>query len=396
MFQEPSQTSMTRRLLLMLAALMTLTPMAVDLTLPATPALAVTFGVAVHAAEMTVSYYLLGFGAGQCIGGPLSDRFGRRFMVLIGLILFVTGSAANLLSSSIESFWVARVVQALGAGLAVVNIGSVVRDLSQGREGAHYMVQVVQFMLFAPLFAPFIGMGLYQWLGWQSVYGVLLIYGVVVLVLCTVWFPETSAQRTPWRPFGNYIHVISEQRIWGYLATVGASYALLLGFTVSSPGILMGYFELSSAAFPFVFATIVLAMMVVSRIGIKALKRFSSNTLIWTTQAVHFSGVSMVLIYLHLFDQHSLWFFLPLMILVLSCHAVTIANCTSSMTEIFPTRSGTAMALSGAIGFGAGGLSGSLISALADETPRSMAMVVWFFVLGGILVRGYGAPKVRI
>lgn len=385
--QASSQTSMTRRLLLMLAALMTLTPLAVDVTLPAIPAVAEAFGVNVHAAELTVSYYLLGFSVGQFIGGPLSDRFGRRRMILIGLSLFVGGSLSNLLSPSIESFWIARVVQALGAGLAVVNTGSVVRDLSQGREGAQYMAQVLQVMLFAPLMAPFIGMGFYKLLGWESVFWALFVYGAVVLTLFAAWFPETSTQRSPWRPFSNYIHVIRERRTWGYLASAGASYALLLGFTVSSPGILMGYFGMSPASFPFVFAVAVLAMMWMSRLGMKALKRVTPGKLIWIAQAVQLGGTSLLLIYFSLFEEHSLWLFLPLIILVLACHSVTIANCTSSTTEFFPTRSGTAMALVGAVGFGAGGLCGSLISAFADGTPLSMSLVVWCFVLGGILVR---------
>jgi DHA1 family bicyclomycin/chloramphenicol resistance-like MFS transporter len=388
-----SPPPMTAKLLGMLAALMTLTPLSVDMTVPSIPSIAMAYGVLIQDAELTISYYLLGFSIGQFLGGPLSDRFGRRFIVLTGLGAFIVGSLIALLASSISGLWVARVVQALGAGLAVVNVGSAVRDLSGGREGAQHMARVVQVMLIAPLLAPFLGMALYKTIGWEANFWFFLLYGVVIFALFVLWFPETSPHRSPWWPVKNYLYVVRDRRGWGYMVTIAASYGTLLGFTVSSPSVLMGYFEVPATQFPFVFAGIVVFMMLVARLGMRALGRMSVSHLIWLAQLSQFAAISALVLYLSFWQEHQLWVFLPMIGWVLSSHALLVGNCTSATTEFFPTRSGTAMALIGAIGFGAGGLTGTLISVQADPTPWTMALTIWCCCCAAILVRWLSREK---
>lgn len=384
---DSSRPVVTSSLLLMLSALTALTPIAIDICLPAIPSVAEAYGVVIHDAELTISYYLLGFSFGQFMGGPLSDRFGRRRMVLIGLGMFVVGSLGTVLATSMMELWCARVIQAIGGGLAVVNTASAIRDLSRGKEGAVHMIRVVQVMLIAPLIAPVIGMLIYQSLGWESVFWFLLLYSAALWLLFARYFSETSQQRTRWMPFSNYLIVLKEKRSWGFLATTGASYAGLLGFVAASPGILMGYFGLSSVLYPLVFAASVSVMLLVNRYGMRQVRHFGPVRVIWFGQGVQMISTSLMLLYIGWADDHSLWVYLPLIITALCCHSLITANCTASTTEFFPTRSGTATALIGSIGFAIGGLSGSIIGGQADTTPFTTAWVMWAFCLGGILIR---------
>ena len=122
-----------------LAALTALGPFSVDTYLPAMPRIADSLSGSIHDIELSLSFYLAGFAIGQLIGGPISDRFGRRFCTLIGLAVFVLASLAISLTNSIEGLWLGRVIQALGGGLAVINSAAIIRDCTHGKDSARLM-----------------------------------------------------------------------------------------------------------------------------------------------------------------------------------------------------------------------------------------------------------------
>lgn len=371
-----ASTGPSNGLLLMLSALTALTPLATDVYLAAVPVMAESFGRSMHDVELSISFYLLGFAIGQLLGGPLSDRFGRRRMVLSGLSVFAFGSLVILLSPTLEILWGARVLQALGGGLAVVNTGAIIRDLAQGREGAAYMIRVVQVMMIAPLAAPIIGMLILKISNWQMIFVFLLAYALVLIALFNRNLSETSKHRVTGNLFRNYWVVLRERRVWGYFASTSAAYAGLLSFITASPSVYMGYFGISEGAYPFVFGGNVLAMVLMSRVNLKMLKRFSPGRLVSFGQGVQLIAGILMVSYALLAEHMEL---VPLMILVMSfmgCHGFIVANSTSSTTEFFPQQAGTATALIGAMGFATGGLAGGLVSAISDGTPLAMVVVM--------------------
>jgi MFS transporter, DHA1 family, multidrug resistance protein len=377
----------TTGLLLMLSALTALTPLATDIYLAAVPAMAEEFGRSLHDIELSISFYLLGFSCGQLLGGPLSDRFGRRRMVLSGLSVFALGTLVILLSPSLEVLWGARVLQALGGGLAVVNTGAIIRDFATGREGAGYMVRVVQVMMIAPLAAPIMGMLILKVSNWKAIFVFLLLYAATLIWLFFRYVPETSRHRVTGNLFRNYWIVLRERRVWGYIASTCAAYAGLLAFITASPSVYMGYFGLSEGTYPFVFGGNVLCMVAMSRVNLMLLKRFSPGKLVSLGQGLQLASGALMLGYALLWDQLSL---VPLMILIMmfmGCHGFVVANCTSSTTEFFPAQAGTATALIGAMGFASGGIAGGIVSATSDGTPLSMVAVMFGGCLLGIGLR---------
>ncbi|MCY0966295.1 multidrug effflux MFS transporter [Parathalassolituus penaei] len=377
----------TTGLLLMLSALTALTPLATDVYLAAVPVMAEAFGRSLHDIELSISFYLLGFSIGQLLGGPLSDRYGRRRMVLFGLSVFAFGTLMILLSPTLELLWGARVLQALGGGLAVVNTGAIIRDMATGREGAGYMVRVVQVMMIAPLAAPILGMLILKISNWQMIFVFLLLYAAVLIALFRQHLPETSQYRVRGNLFRNYGIVLGERRVWGFIASTCAAYAGLLSFITASPSVYMGYFGISEGAYPFVFGGNVLCMVAMSRVNLKLLKRYNPSQLVSFGQAVQLSmGVLMVL-YALLAEHMQL---MPLMLMIMAfmgCHGFIVANSTSSTTEFFPQQAGTATALIGALGFASGGLAGAVVSATSDGTPLSMVAMMAGGCLLGITLR---------
>ena len=148
------QTS-NRGFIWMLAGLISVGPLAVDAYLPAMPNIADSLGVSIHQIELTLSIYLVGFALGQLIGGPLSDRYGRRITIFSGLALYIVGSFVAATSDTIEFLWAARIIQAFGGGVGVVNTMAVVRDLFRGSESARALSRVVAIMMAALCLLPF-------------------------------------------------------------------------------------------------------------------------------------------------------------------------------------------------------------------------------------------------
>ncbi len=383
----PKPEKLTAGLLLMLSALTALVPLATDIYLVAVPTIAEDFGRSLHDVELAVSVFLLGFAAGQIGGGPLSDRFGRRTMVLWGLSVFALGSLGIMLAPDLEAMLVLRFVQALGGGLAVVNSQAIIRDLASGREGAAAMIRVIQVMMIAPLIAPVIGLVILKVSNWHSVFGFLMVYALLLILLFWRRLPETRAQATGGNPFRNYWTILSDRRIWGYLISVMGAYAAMLSFITASPGIFMGHYGMSEDLYPFTFACVVLTMVAMTKVNLKMLKKHLPPYLIALGQKLQMTASGLLLVSLLVYPQLPVWALTLMVMFYIGCHGFVVANSNASIIEYYPHLAGTAAALTGAIGFLSGGLAGGLVSLMSDGTPLAMAVMMFCAVTTAFLVR---------
>jgi len=153
-----------------LALLTATTPFAIDTYLPAMPTMAQDFDVPLSSIELSISLFLIGFALGQLIGGPVSDRFGRRMSATIGLTLFALASFAAAFATSVESFLLFRFLQAFGGGFATVVSNATVRDHFTGKESAQILSMIQSIMYIAPLLAPVIGSLLLHFASWNAIF----------------------------------------------------------------------------------------------------------------------------------------------------------------------------------------------------------------------------------
>ncbi|MDO6682660.1 MULTISPECIES: multidrug effflux MFS transporter [unclassified Oceanobacter] len=393
-------SAMTARLtpgfLLMLSALTALAPLGTDIYLSAVPVIASEFSKSLHEVELSVSVFLMGFSLGQLLGGPLSDRYGRRTMVITGLAIFAVGAGGILLSQSLDEMLVFRAVQALGGGLAVVNSTAIIRDLASGREGASAMIRVIQVMMVAPLIAPLLGMFILKLLGWHAIFGFLLVYALLLIALFYYRLPETRKVRTGGNPLRNYWQVLGDPRVWGFIASTCGAYAGMLSFVTSSPGIFMGYFGLTETVYPLVFGCVVFTMLSMSKVNLHLLKRLDPPVLIGIGQKIQITMALLMIGYVFLFDQLSVWLLTLMLMLYVGSHGFVVANATSSITEFFPHLAGTATALVGAMGFASGGIAGSVVSSFSDGSPKAMICMMLAAALFGFTVRTLASPKTSV
>lgn len=376
-------------LILMLAALTALAPLAIDAYLPALPVIREALNTTTHATELSLSLFLAGFAFGQILGGPLSDHFGRRRMIFIGISLFITGTLVIIISQQISWLWTGRVIQALGGGLAIVNAAAVIRDISSGRDSARHLSHMGVIIMIAPLLAPMIGMLILHAAGWRAIFGFLLIYALTLGLLLFRKLPETRVIYAD-RPgaLRRYWTVISHRQALGYIASQSLTYGALFTFITASPLVYMGFFNISETGYPFLFGINVLCIITVNRLNVRLLRRFSPHQLLTTGQLGQCSCGLLLLGFVWWLPSAWLLPFVVFMVMLfIGFQGLIIANTIASTIELFPENSATASALLSASGFMTGAVAGGLVGSFGESSPLPMAVIMCSCALGGLFIR---------
>lgn len=376
-------------LILMLAALTALAPLAIDAYLPAMPVIRDALNTTTHATELSLSLFLAGFALGQIMGGPLSDHFGRRRMIFIGIALFIAGTLVIIFSQQISGLWTGRIIQALGGGLAIVNAAAVIRDISSGRDSARYLSHMGVIIMIAPLLAPLIGMLILHASGWRAIFVFLLGYALILGVLLFRKLPETRVIYAD-RPnaLRRYWRVISHRQALGYIASQSLTYGALFTFITASPLVYMGFFGVSETWYPFLFGINVLCIIAVNRINVRLLRRFSPHQLLTTGQLGQCTCGLILLGFVLLLPSQQLLNIVVLMIMLfIGFQGLIIANTIASTIELFPDNSATASALLSASGFMTGAVAGGLAGSFGEISPFPMVVIMCVCAFSGLFIR---------
>lgn len=377
-----------RSLLFLLAGLTALAPLAIDAYLPAIPSMAISFDVPIHRVELSLSLFLAGFAVGQLIGGPLSDQFGRRLTVFVGLAIFAFGTVGIIFSSTLNDLLLFRIIEALGGGMAIVNSGAIIRDISSGRDSARNLSHMALIMMTAPLLAPVMGMALLHITGWHGIFVFLFFYTVIITFFIYKNIPETrSKTKHELSLLQRYLTILKHRQALGYLFALCFAYGGMFAFITGSPSVYMGYFGLSETVYPLFFGANIITMVVTNRINVWLLKYCNPSRLLSLGQLIQLLAGLTLLAYVSIVDFPQLAVVVVLIMLFISSQSFIASNATSSTIEFFPNNSGTASALLGSSGFATGALSGSLVGLLGDGTPFPMALVMAGCIITGITLR---------
>jgi DHA1 family bicyclomycin/chloramphenicol resistance-like MFS transporter len=249
----------TFALTMLLAALTALGPLSIDMYLPSLPDIARVLTAPQARVQLTVSNYLIGFAVGQIFYGPLSDRYGRRPVLLAALALYVTGTGICAATQSIDPLIAARFLQGIGGAGSIVLARAIVRDLYSGVRAARELSLMGSISAFAPILAPMIGGVLQTVFGWRASFIVMGLAAVVAIVMAGRLLPETLRQRVG-EPFSlsflikGYGAVLRHRAFLAYLGILTISYAGLFAWISGAAVVLQGVYGLSAVTFGFTFA----------------------------------------------------------------------------------------------------------------------------------------------
>ncbi len=252
---------------ILLTAMVALGPISTDLYLPSLPAIGLALGADHGQVQLTLSVFLAGFAFSQLACGPLSDRFGRRPVILGGLVLYVIASLACAAATTIEMLILARFCQAVGACVGPVLGRAAVRDI-YGRERAARMLSYMgMVMALAPAFGPILGGFLEVWFGWRANFLVVTGVALVIAAATLVTLPETNQWKNPdatrlGHILGNYRALLRHRSYIGYVLIVACTYSGIFSFISGSSFVLIGLLGLSPDVYGFCFAAIVVGYMI--------------------------------------------------------------------------------------------------------------------------------------
>lgn len=375
-----------RKVAILVAANTALAPFAIDAYLPAIGVMADSINASIHHTELSISMFLFGFALGQLCFGPLSDRVGRKPVLLCGLVVFMLASLAITSADSLTTLLVWRFVQALGGGACVVNSAAIVRDCFSGREAAKVMSTMAMIMMLAPLVAPAVGSGLLYIGGWWLIFVFLAVYAGFLLWLLGTRLPETRDMSlpaaSPQQVIRNYASVLKHREGMGYICAVAASFAGLFAFVTASPFLYLDYFGLSPSTYPFVFGVNVLVIALSNRVNIHLLrKRTPQQNLRFGLTVQLIAALGLVLV--TLLNVASIYLVVPLVMLFTCMIGLITPNAISSLLDHFGHISATATALLGGVQFSCGALAGVMVGLFQVEHLWPMVLTMLSAALVG-------------
>ena len=369
------------------AAMVAIGPFAIDTYLPAMPSMALALGVDIVAVNATLSSYLLGFGAGQLIGGPISDQIGRRKVGLFGLTVFCVASLVIALADNITHILWLRVVQAIGGGCATVICLAMVRDAYEPLEAAKRFPKVMLVMLSAPLLAPVIGSALLS-LGWASIFVFLGLYSLIIACLFLP-VPETATSapgKLDWSSIlPQYVSVLST-RVDGrliplrYIFTQGMLFSGTFVFITNSPFIYLEYFGVAEQVFAVYFGANIVMMMVFTSITTRLIHTYTPFQLFRFGRAIQFTAIVSLALAVTFF-QPSLWVFTAMLAMVIGPAGMNNPSVQGLYLFHFDRLSGSATSLMSVAVF----LFGSLLRLASGLFYDGTLQPIVYTMLGGLV-----------
>jgi DHA1 family bicyclomycin/chloramphenicol resistance-like MFS transporter len=378
--------------LILLTAMAAIGPMGLNILTPAVPGLGVTFAAEPAAVQLTLSLYLLGLAASQLVMGPLSDRLGRRPVVLMGLTLAAVASVAAIAATSVEALIVARIAQAVGASAGVVVGRAIIRDLYDRDRAAAMIGWVTSATVVAPMLAPMIGGFLDTALGWQAIFAFVALVSAAILIGATVALPETQAAMMRG---GGIVRFLEEARLLiatpqfcGYALCVAANSAMFFVYVGGAPHVVVAIMGRSSAVYGVWFALASIGYMAGNFFAARTSARFGVHRMIWwgtlLTLIAVVSEVALVLIWP---DGGPATIFVPQIVISVGS-GLLMPNALAGAVSVRPQAAGTASGFTGFLQMGLGALSAQAVSHLLDGAATALPMVL---VMLGFGIAGLAA-----
>ncbi|HMM93032.1 multidrug effflux MFS transporter [Bradyrhizobium sp.] len=346
-------------MLLMLVAMTGVAPISLYMLVPALPVLATTFGGDISVAQMTVSLYMVGIACSQLIMGPLSDRFGRRPVLLAGLVLMVAASVGCSLAQTLPQLIAARFLQALGGASGMVVSRAIIRDL-YGRERISSMISlVIAVMMIAQMLSALVGGLLETAFGWRAIFYFITIASLGIAVLIAIALPETRRERSQSSSFRGDVGLLIRDRAFiGYVLCQVLASQIIFMFAGGGPYIVVTQMGRTTAEYGAWFATTGFAYLIGNVFCVRFAPRQTLERLIWFGLALQFAGALLNLVLsISGTNQAPSWLFGTQMI-VMVANAFVMNNSAAGAISVRPEAAGTA---SGAMGFLQQGI-GALIS----------------------------------
>ena len=370
-FPATAQPIVRPSFIVLLVAVSAVSPLGINMYLPSMPGMARAFSVDFTTIQMTLSLYLAAMALGQLIIGPLSDRFGRRPVLLIGLTAFVAGSLICFLAQNVSFLIFGRVVQAMGGSAGITLSRAIVRDLFGRNQVASMIGYVTMGMAVAPMIAPTIGGVLDTYFGWRASFAFLIVFGGSALLFAVWQLYETNHNRgsadSARELLRRYGSLFRSRLFWGYTLATSLVSAVFFAFLAGAPYVTIELMGRSPAEYGFYFAIVpsgyILGNFITGRFAV----RVGSNRMILAGTIVVMASVAAMAAVFATGTMHPSALFGP-MFFIGAGNGLVLPSGIAGAVSVKPDLAGAAAGLAGSLQIGFGALVAPFVGATLDTT----------------------------
>lgn len=371
----PQNIAASRVVLVLLVAMTGVAPISLYMVVPTLPVLATAFGRDIGVAQMTVSLFMVGIACSQLIMGPLSDKFGRRPVLLAGLALMVAASVACIFAENLPQLIAARFFQALGGASGMVVSRAIIRDLYERDRVGAMISLVVAVMMIAQMLSPLTGGLIETAFGWRAIFYAITAGSLAVAVGITLGLPETRRKRAQGAGFRSDIGSLIRSRAFiGFMLCQVLASQIIFTFAGGGPYIVVTQMGRTSAEYGAWFATTSFAYVIGNLLSVRLTPHHSLERLIWFGLALQLSGslLNLMLSFIG-WNEAPLWLF-GIQMIVMAGNAMVMSNSAAGVISVRPEAAGTA---SGAMGFlqqGVGALASQFGAYLGGHSATTLPL----------------------
>lgn len=383
----------TLKLTLVLGFLSAFAPLSIDMYLSALPTMQSYFATNESHIQLTLASFFIGFSFGQLIYGPLSDRFGRKLPLYIGLIVFIIASIGCALSTSVTMLIIFRLFQALGACAGGVISRAIVRDLYHPNDAVKIYSYLMLVSSIAPMLAPILGSFILTAIGWKYIFYTLAILGVLSLLSVMFYLPSTPKQQN-FEPFSpsfilkEYFLLIKHKHFIINSLIGGFSMAAMFAYITASSFIFMEIFYLSNNAYALLFGANAVVFVIAAQINARVVDKFGSNALI--KYALYLLAFCIFLLILFLFlDIINIYLVVLSLMGFMFSLGFIVPNSTAMAMAPFSTNAGSASALLGTLQFSLAAISSIALGFIKANMLYSMGIIMAICAVFAILMLVY-------
>ena len=367
-------------IILILGALSTISPFAIDMYLPAFPGIAAALHTSTARISLSISTYFAGLAAGQLFCGPLLDRFGRKRPLYAGLVLFIVASLLCMLSRNVESLAAMRFLQALGGCVAQVAAMAMVRDFFPVHETAKIISLLILILGVSPLLAPTVGGYVSTHLGWQWVFIILALFAFFNIAILYLYLPEghepdPAVSLHPLPILHNFAEVLKDPQFITYALSGAFAFSGLLVYVAGSPIIFMEVFHVDAGTFGKIFAGLSVGFIGSNQVNVLLLRKFSSEQLFRAALLVECPAALLFFV-----GTVCGWFGLgmtiALLFISLSTLGIAYPNAAALALSPFDHNIGSASAMLGFLQIGVSGLASASIGVFESHDMMPVTLVL--------------------
>lgn len=369
-----------RRWILILGAVVAIGPLAIDMYLPALPLLQRHFHSDAAATQLSLAVFFAGLAIGQLVYGPVSDRYGRKRPLLVGLAIYVLATFGCALASSMTAFIALRFLQALGGCAGMVITRAMVRDRFPPQDMARILSLLVLVIGAAPILAPALGGVVLERLGWQAIFHFQAGYGLLCLLAVTRWIGEThqpaaDARLSLGSALRGYASLLAHHRFMGYALSGGIAQGGMFAYIAVSAFVFIEVYGLSPSAYAWLFGANAFGLIAASQINRTLLDRYPAQTVLKAAIGTYFAGGLALLVTALTGAGGLAGILLPLWLCITSL-GFTFPNSVAAAMAPFGDRAGAASGLLGTLQFAIAGTTAAAVGHWYDGSAVPMALAI--------------------